>query len=63
MTKWAALPVAGGLYDQDPVLLDKFLVIHGEIQKAKEKEQKAREAEMKNKSRGGQSLSRSRRRR
>lgn len=62
MTKWAALPVAGGLYDQDPVLLDKFLVIHGEIQKAKEKEQKRREAEMKNKSKSGASPSRARRR-
>lgn len=63
MTKWAALPVAGGLYDQDPALLDKFLVIHTEIQKAKEKEQKKREAEMKSKSKGGGTLSRQRRRR
>lgn len=51
MTKWAALPEAGGLYDQDPVLLDKFLVIHAEIGKAKEEEQKAHKAEMERKSR------------
>lgn len=50
MTKWAALPVAGGLYDQDPELLDRFLVIHSEINKAKEEEQKRHKAEMERKS-------------
>lgn len=50
MTKWAALPVAGGLYDQDPELLDKFMVIHGEVGKAKEEEQKKNKSEMDRKS-------------
>lgn len=50
MTKWAALPVAGGLYDQDPELLERFLVIHSEINKAKEEEQKKHKAEMERKS-------------
>lgn len=50
MTKWAALPVAGGLYDQDPDLLDKFLVIHSEVGKAKEEDQKKQKSEMERKS-------------
>lgn len=63
MTKWAVLPVAGGIYDQDPELLDKFLIIHSEINKAKEAEQKRREAEMKSKNKSSGGLGRARRNR
>ena len=38
--KWSHLPVAGGIYDQDPDLLDGFLIIF-----QKRSEHEAREAE------------------
>ena len=43
--KWAHLPNAGGLYDQDPELLDKFEYIFGEIAKHEKSEQEKRDKE------------------
>lgn len=45
--KWSHLPVAGGLYDQDPDLLDKFEFIFGELdaeEARKEEERKKKDA-------------------
>lgn len=44
--KWSYLPVAGGLYDQDPDLLDKFEYIFRKIaqQEAAEREKQDRES-------------------
>jgi len=36
--KWAHLPVAGGIYDQDPALLEKFTYIFAERAKHDEEE-------------------------
>jgi hypothetical protein len=48
--KWTHLPVAGGLYDQHPELIDGFYHI---LAKRAEKEEKKRKAEeRKNKSSG-----------
>lgn len=44
------LPVAGGIYDQDPVFMNKFLKIHGAVKKAEAKEREKQDAEMKRKS-------------
>lgn len=44
--KWAHLPNAGGLYDQDPDLLDKFEYIFGEMaahERAEEEKRKKKE--------------------
>lgn len=43
--KWAHLPVAGGLYDQDPELLRKFRDIFEALDEAQVAEQKKQEAE------------------
>ena len=58
--KWSHLPVAGGLYDQDPDLLDKFEFIfraisqHEAEEREKEKsEQKKQEAKTRRSSSGG----------
>jgi hypothetical protein len=40
--RWAHLPVAGGLYDQDPELIRRFMVIF-EARWAEEERQKRRE--------------------
>lgn len=45
--KWAHLPVAGGLYDQHPDLLDKFRLIFERQGVEMERERKKREAEAK----------------
>jgi hypothetical protein len=49
--KWNHLPVAGGLYDQDPDLLDKFAFIfqevHAEEARKDEERKKKDEAERK----------------
>lgn len=42
--KWAHLPNAGGLYDQDPVLLERFAYIFSEVAKHEEAERKKDEA-------------------
>lgn len=47
--KWAHLPVAGGLYDQHPQLLEELTFIFGE--RAKYQEKKRKEDERKNKAR------------
>ena len=38
--KWAHLPVAGGIYDQHPELMDDFMYIFGEQAKWDEMEHK-----------------------
>lgn len=45
--KWNHLPNPGGLYDQDPVLLDKFNYIFSELEKHEEadRQKQKREAE------------------
>lgn len=40
--KWA-LPVAGGIYDQDPELLDHFMIILAEDSKHQDEEKKRRD--------------------
>lgn len=41
--KWTHLPVAGGLYDQDPDLLDKFEYIMRKISEQEAKEEAERQ--------------------
>lgn len=63
--KWSHLPLPGGLYAQDPDLLDGFLIIFSERVKHDAAEQKKRDAEM-NRGKGPKPTSRgsgSRRRR
>lgn len=43
--KWAHLPVAGGLYDQDPDLLDGFQIIFAIRGEHEAEERKKEEAE------------------
>jgi hypothetical protein len=43
--KWNHLPVAGGLYDQNPDLLMQFEYIFGERAKQQEKENRKQRAE------------------
>jgi hypothetical protein len=45
--KWAHLPVGGGLYAQDPDLLDKFNYIFSKISEREEAERLKEEAERK----------------
>lgn len=45
--KWNHLPVAGGLYDQDPDLLLAFQYIFGKRSEHQENEQKKEEAKAK----------------
>lgn len=45
--KWANLPNAGGLYDQDPTLLEKFEYIFQKLSEAEEKQQKKHDEEVK----------------
>lgn len=59
--KWAHLPNAGGLYDQDPELLDGFRIIFYERSKHEEAEAKKRKNEMGKGKRGVKGASRSRR--
>ena len=42
--KWAHLPVRGGLYDQNPELLDGFMFIFGKRAEQQEAERKKDEA-------------------
>lgn len=44
--KWSHLPWAGGLYDQDPDLLDGFMIIFHERGEHEAKEAKKRENQM-----------------
>lgn len=44
--KWAHLPVAGGLYDQSPELLDAFRHIFAERGKEQDRERKKNEREV-----------------
>ena len=50
--KWATLPVAGGIYDQSPVLLDGFMKIFSKRAEHEEQERKKSDAEMKRKAKG-----------
>lgn len=43
--KWTHLPLAGGLYDQDPDLLDKFEYIFRKIAEREQQEREKEEAE------------------
>lgn len=45
--KWAHLPESGGLYNQDPDLLDKFNEIFAAVEAHEQKEAKKREEESK----------------
>jgi hypothetical protein len=42
--KWNHLPVAGGLYDQDPDLLDKFEFIFRKMDEEEARKQEAEES-------------------
>ena len=46
--KWNHLPVAGGLYDQDPILLDQWAYLFELQAEEREKEQERQERERKN---------------
>lgn len=48
--KWSHLPAAGGLYDQDPVLLERFRVIFQKRAEHELEQQKQREKEQQQKS-------------
>lgn len=52
--RWAHLPMPGGLYDQNPDLLDKFMYIFNERSKEQEREQRRQAA--KNQRGGNQKL-------
>lgn len=43
--KWNHLPEAGGLYDQNPQLIDRFYYLFAERSKAEAAEQRKRERE------------------
>lgn len=45
--KWSHLPVAGGLYDQDPGLLDKFEYLFRKIAEQEQADRDKEEAERK----------------
>ena len=49
--KWSHLPVAGGLYDQDPDLIDGFKLIFGLRAEHEAEEARKREREMNKNSR------------
>ncbi len=49
--KWAHLPVAGGLYDQDPRLLEEFQVLFQEIGEARKRADEKRKRESSRKKR------------
>jgi len=59
--KWAHLPMAGGLFDQKPELLDRFMYIFAAVneeQKRRDAEEKAKRGGPKAKPRGGKMRSR-----
>lgn len=47
MTKWSQLPVAGGLYDQHPQLIDEWEFIGYKKNEARKRESKRAEAKAK----------------
>ena len=47
--EWNHLPVAGGIYDQNPLLLDQWKVIFREVNEEKKRDQEKRERESKRK--------------
>lgn len=52
--KWPVVgPVAGSIYDQDPILMDKFAQIFAARNKHQAEEQRKREVEQARKSKGG----------
>lgn len=51
--RWAVLPVAGGLYDQHPRLLEAWSVIFEERERYREQERRKQEQEMKAKTHQG----------
>lgn len=60
--KWNHLPESGGLYDQDPDLLDGFLMIFHERALHEEEEAKKRDNKMGHKTPAGKSVAGRRRR-
>lgn len=57
--KWNHLPCAGGLYDQDPDLMDKFSVLFNLRNQHQAEEQQRQQEEMKNRTgRGGGGIKR-----
>lgn len=44
--KWNHLPVAGGLYDQDPQLVDGFMIIFSARAEYEAEQERKREREM-----------------
>lgn len=47
--KWNHLPVAGGIYDQHPKLIDEWMILFELQAKHREKEQQRQAAEMRRK--------------
>lgn len=47
--KWAHLPVAGGIYDQDPKLIEEFEIIFRRVARKEEDDRRKREAEARRK--------------
>lgn len=45
--KWAHLPVAGGIYDQSPELIDKFMILFQTRNKKEAADHRKREFELK----------------
>lgn len=43
--RWAHLPVAGGLYDQDPELLRKFEILFNEVNEHEKRESAKQKAQ------------------
>ena len=50
--KWAHLPVAGGLYDQDPRLLDRWRVIFQRRSEYEEEKERLRQSKERSRSAG-----------
>lgn len=60
--KWSHLPVAGGLYDQHPKLIEQFQIIFHERAKHEEKKRKEEQRKREAESRKGGKTAGSRRR-
>lgn len=56
--KWNHLPLAGGLYEQDPELLDGFMYIFGERAAYEEEQERKRKAEDRRKNAQGAAVRR-----
>jgi hypothetical protein len=51
--EWHHLPVAGGLYDQSPILLDNWQIIRQVEAEARDRDMKERERKMQDRSGSG----------